>query len=952
MKKIILILLTSFLFAPAFAKSLYLTVRRDFSSKEEPQIEINYSRTEPILLRVLVPKDQKAFIASQIDLRRSWREPKSQFNPAYFLLQGQNNEELTTDWMRLGVDSEVRDGLRDKVGGAYEEGGKARLSPGVKKMISAPEGFTVFTEITINPEGEDKKDPFDVPGFNSYFGRESSLQTKIIKLPKLPNGFFVVQALQQNLEGQVVLVINDLIAQLQHSNGDLLYRVANREGQPVASANIEVRNLNGKWISKGATDENGEVQLKSGNDTELVSVVNSPLGTAIIDSEYYSTTAVFPDVYLYTDRPMYRSGNEVHFRGILRNLEKGVSLTGKEAKAVTVELQSLDGTTVQKSIQVKVTPFGTFSGKLSLDENVEGVFRVVAAVSKVSHSGEIRVKEYVKPLYFVDVKSEKETLKAGDLLKGELKAERYAGGAPAIVKASAELYRVRMSAPQWAEDAGMGEIGSTVTYGFSQDQEGSSMLPVLIGSIESIEFSNEGKAEFELQLPAEIPGPKNYDYKFILKFTFVDADNNIVTASKTYFDLAAEVVAQAKFNRVVAAKSADAQLVVRSVSASGIVMPVVPGQVEFILIDGKGTRTLIEKKSFKTNAKGVLQAAIPTSLEGKSGELIAVVTLFDAKKNKAVTEASVILAGADKGSAVIPLSEARILSNQFVLSANDKARMFLMLPPGWGEKGSNRGKLYLTIAGSKVYSRKIIPVDGLSTWIEEALLPEFGTAVYLVLSYPHSKEGWIERRSTFRIVDTSKSLKVTIKPDFEMASPGGKQGLTILVKDAAGKPVKAEVSISVVDRSVLDLQPEIRPSLLDFFYPQTKLNLMTFLSSQFQSYGYGEEIARLFQANFKMAAAKTQSKVLDQEDTAYWNGSVVTDEKGTGKIRFELPGNQTIWRVTSVAVDNLGRFGEGTKEFKSQSPVSLLLGYPSFIRKNDKSQVLKRKNLHRPEYKR
>lgn len=939
MKKIILILLSLFLFAPAFAKSLYLTVRRDFSPKEEPQIEINYSRTEPISLRVLVPKDQKAFISSQIDLRRSWREPKSQFNPAYFLLQGQNEEELTTDWMRLGVDSTVRKDLQDKAGGAYEEGGKARLAPGVKKIITAPEGFTIFSEITIQPESEDKKDPFDVPGFNSYFRQEGSLQTKIVKLPNLPNGFFVVQALQQNLEGQVVLVINDLMAQMQHSNGDLLYRVANRDGQPVTDANIEVRNLNGNWISKGVTDANGEVQLKVGNDTELISVVTSQWGTAIIDSEYYSTTAVFPDVYLYTDRPMYRSGNQVHFRGILRNLEKGVSQTAKEAKTVTVALQSLDGTMIQKSIQVKVTPFGTFSGKLSLDEGIEGVFRVVSTISKVSHSGEFRVKEYVKPLYFVEVKSENETLKAGDHLKGELKAERYAGGVPSIVKASAELYRVRMSAPQWAEDAGMGETGSSVTYGFSLDQEGSSMLPVLIGSIDSIEFSDDGTAEFAMQLPTEIPGPENYDYKFILKFTFVDADNNIVTTSKTYFDLAAEVVAQAKFNRVVAAKSLDAQLIVRSVSASGLAMANIQGQVEFTLIDGNGSRTSIEKQAFKTNAKGVLQVAIPASLEGKSGELVAEVTLFDAKKNKAVTEASVILAGSKAGSAVIPLAEARILSNQFVLRANDKARMFLMLPPGWGENGTNRGKLYLTIAGTKIYSRKIIPVDGLSTWIEEALLPEYGTAVYLILSYPHSKEGWVERRSTFRIVDASKSLKVTVKPEFEMASPGGKQGLTILVKDAAGKPVKAEVSISVVDRSVLDLQPEIRPSLLDFFYPQTKLNLMTFLSSQFQAYGYGEEIARLFQANFKMAAAKTQSKALDQEDTAYWSGLVVTDEKGSAKVRFELPGNQTIWRVTSVAVDNSGRFGEGTKEFKSQSQVSLLLGYPSFIRQNDKSQV-------------
>ncbi|HWU41924.1 MAG TPA: MG2 domain-containing protein, partial [Bdellovibrio sp.] len=679
--------------------------------------------------------------------------------------------------------------------------------------------------------------------------------------------------------------------------------------------------------------------LKNISDTELISLVSGKAGTAIIDSEYYATTAVFPDLYLYTDRPMYKSGEKVHFRGILRNLQDGVSKTKSDVKNVTVELQKIDGSVVKKSIQAKVSEFGTFTGTLMLEDGEEGVFRVVASVSKQNHSGEFRVKEYVKPLYFVNVITDQETLKAGDTLKGKLKAERYAGGAPVINKATAELYRVRMETPQWADDAGMGETGSEVTYGYENNKGAQGMLPVLVTSLESIDFDEAGNANFEIKVPDKIAGEKNYNYQFILKFTFVDADENIVGTSKTFYDLAADVVVQAQFNKVVVQKANEASLNVRSVSPSGKVLAKIKGEVEYVLENAKGEHSSVGKTNFQTDDHGKSVLKLPEGLNGKSGDLVAKVKLWDAKKNENLTESSVILAGERSGESVVALSEPRILTNEFILTAKGKARMFMLLPSGWGEKGQNKGNLYVTIAGDKIFSRRIIPVNGLSTWIEEEMKPEYGTGIYLIVSYPDSKQGWIERRSHFRIIDLSKGLKISLKPDNAVVPPGGQQSVVIQVKDQDDKPVKAEVSLTVVDRSVLDMQPEIRPALLDFFYPEVKLNLMTFLSSQFQGYGYGEEIAHLFKANFQMAAVKSQSKVLDQQDTAFWKGDVVTDEKGQAKLQFTMPGNQTIWRMTSVAVDNHGRFGEGQKEFKAQSPVSLLLGYPHFIRKSDKAKI-------------
>lgn len=938
MRNLIVIAITLFTVL-AHSKSFYMTVRRDYSSKEDAEVEVNYLSTSSLTVRVLKPKDQNAFIASQVDLRRAWREPKSLFNPIHFMVNGEEEANLSTDWLRNGVAADVRKALTPNVGGAYKDPGSYKFFPGPEKVIALPAGFDLVKEISVEPEDADKNRPFDVPGFNYYFVGRSELKTKTIKLPKLNPGFYVVQFVQGRVEGQVVVVVNELLAQMQQSSDQVIYRVANRQGTPVSGASVEVRNLAGKWISKGKTDDKGEYIAKGLKDTDLITVVKSAKGgTAIVDSEFFSTTSTFADLYLFTDRPMYKAADTVKFRGILRKFEKGLSNTpGKKPKTVKVELQNLDGSSVGKSVSVPVGEFGTFNGTLKLDTE-EGVYRVTAKVaSEGDHSGEIRVKEYVKPLFFVTITTKRETLKAGDTLEAKLKAERYAGGAPKIVEVNAALYRVRMAAPQWVDDAGMGETGSATTYGGDDSEKGKgSMQPQYIANIEKIEFNDAGEAEFKFKVPEIKDEKTNYDYQYQLLFTFVDADSNTVNTSKNLLDLNSEVVTQVRFNKTVIKNADEAKLEVHTVTPSGKPFGNSKGQVEFSILTADGKTSKLETKEVTSDGNGIARVALPSTLS--VGELTAKATFADSAKQTSTMDASVLVAGKEDGAAILNVPEAQLYSNQYTVTPAEKATLFVLLPKAWGENGENAGTVFITLAGDKIHSRRSLAIKGNSFWIEEPIKPEYGTGLHVILSYAGNK-GWTERRSSFRIVDAGKSLKVAAKAQFEMTAPGGKQSLDIKVTDSDGKPMKAEVSISVVDKSVLDLQPEIRPRLMDFFYPLSKLNLMTFYSTQFQGYGYGEEIARLFGANYNLAAAKSQSKALDQADTAYWKADIVTDANGNAKVDFNLPGNQTIWRVTSIAVDNSGRFGESTSEFKAQMPVTLLLGYAPFLRKGDKSQV-------------
>ncbi len=926
--------------APLAAKDMMITVRRDFGASETPEIELHYTRSAPFTVRVYRPKDMKEFVTSQADLRRAWRQPAVEWNSARFLFSGLNKTRLDLDWLRAGADFELRKRLRDDFGGGTWSPSPTRLSEGPAKIVAGPAAFDLLSEFSFEPDAGDAKQPFDVPGFDWWFSREGRFRQKIVSLPKLAPGFYLVQVLQGDLEGQVVLAVNDLSAVLQQTDGAALVKVARRNGRPAAGVTVDVRNLQGAWVAAGKTDADGVLELSNVKDSELLAVLREKDSTAIVDTEFFPTTAVFPDVYLYTDRPLYKKGAKVRFRGVLREPGTGVSRLFTEwagkPEVARVSILDLAGTTVVKEVAAPLTAFGTFSGELVLDgEDLNGVYRVTAKVAGAAHAGEFRVREYVKPLFFFKVDAAQETLRAGETLTAKVTVERYAGGVPPGVKLSAQLVRVRSEAPQWVEDAGLGESGSTTTYGWDSAKENSVSVPFPVADVDDVAFDAQGRATVALKLPDRLPGPPNYDYSFVLRLFGKDPDGNVASFSKSFPDARSEVVALAKTSGVYASAEKPATLFVRAIYPSGKSYGKTKGNAVLTLTPYK-LPPVTREVAFTTKDDGRWEIPVPTDA---SGRLDILVTLEDRAGRSTTADATIVVAPQKPGAPITDVSEITVLQERDTYQHGETARALVLLPEGWGEDGSDHGRLYLTVAGRRIHEQRVQKVQGLSAWITQPIQPSFGTAAYVVLGYADPVRGWIERTMTLRIPPKDKALTVSVKPQAPFVKPGQRQALTLRVTDASGRPVEAEVSVAVVDKAVLALQPEFRPPLLAFFYPLERLNLMSFYSREFQSYGYGERLARLYRPNFWLAATKPDKKDQKEDDTAYWNAHVVTDADGRATVSFRLPANQTTWNVSAVAADTRGRFGEGGSSFGTNAPVTLSVAAPPFLRRGDSLQV-------------
>ena len=79
-------------------------------------------------------------------------------------------------------------------------------------------------------------------------------------------------------------------------------------------------------------------------------------------------------------------------------------------------------------------------------------------------------------------------------------------------------------------------------------------------------------------------------------------------------------------------------------------------------------------------------------------------------------------------------------------------------------------------------------------------------------------------------------------------------------------------------------------------------------------------------------------------DTAFWSGSVMTDENGVAEVEFAMPENLTGWKAKVWAMGHGTRVGEGTAEVVTRKNLILRLQAPRFFVETD--EVVLSANVH------
>ena len=938
--------------AVAWAKPVYLTVSRTFGTAEKPVVEVAFERQGPVELRVLKPDALDAFLQKQADVRRAYLQPESKVNPGHYLARGLNAARTPGTFLERALGEEFRRDLAGALPSRADQppgGGRVvTLAEGPEKLVGLPPGTSLISTRWLNLDLGGAGRDFTVPGFDA-FGATSGWEERRVELEPLPAGVYLVQLVQGRVEGQVILVVTDLKVQVKQTDGEVLVRVAGKDLAPLAGAEVLVRGAGGAGPT-GRTDARGEVRLAT-RDPRLLVRVAAGGDTAVVDTDFHSTLAASPDVFVYSDRPIYRPGDAIRFRGIVRQPDGILSrLFAPRSREVTVAMvaRAGDSGTVEVKTRAKVDEFGSFEGTLQLPEPLgTGVVRLVATLDGASHGAEARVDEYVKPTFYAEVLGETETVRPGEKLKAKLRARRFAGGAPVGTRYELFLYRSLVDAPAWGDDAGLGGQGSSVTYGSQSTTEGALSVPArLYSSMDQRQqqygadpwasaplLDASGEADLEVEVPALAPGDDRFPWRYSLSVRLRDDQGTFANATRSYYLAPSEVVGIVQPGVVVTLEGTPAPLAVRATTLSGAPYGGATGTVEFLLRKAGGQETPAGKQDFTAGPDGVWRGQMPAP---GAGTVVARVTLKDRQGHPWTGEGTLLVASS-KGEEAVRVPSLQLTSRAAPLAPGDEAELVALLPAGWGPGGQDAGKVWITLSGTALFETRLVDVKGLSLVHRVAAERRYGSAVYASVAYPTAAGRWVERTAAFRIVPPERVLTVAVTPERKEAEPLGSQTVSVRVTDHRGQGVRAQLSVGVVDKAIYSLQGELRPRVLDFFYPLVRDDVSTFTSADFQGYGYGELLARAFNRPGQAFAAVKPPVKTREVDTAYWNPAVTTDEDGRAQVTFPLPRNQTLWTVTAVAADAAGRFGEGTGEFAARGGTLLMASVPQFLREGDRA---------------
>src|SRR5262249_52712383 len=125
-------------------------------------------------------------------------------------------------------------------------------------------------------------------------------------------------------------------------------------------------------------------------------------------------------------------------------------------------------------------------GQFDLDpQRPPGLYRLIAEIDGKPYGGEFRVRDYVKPTFYLELVDRDPTIRPGEPFHLRFRAKRYSGGVPPSVRWEVFVYRKVPDAPQFVLDAGGGLEAGNDYFGVVRSSTALSEPKRLYSSVEA-----------------------------------------------------------------------------------------------------------------------------------------------------------------------------------------------------------------------------------------------------------------------------------------------------------------------------------------------------------------------------------------------------------------------------------------------------------------------------------
>lgn len=757
-----------------------------------------------------------------------------------------------------------------------------------------------------------------------------------------------------------------------------------RTGLLVAEAEVEIRDDANTVRWRGKTDKEGKVQTpgwkqlgitskdqwtkpqqwvfaKRGKDQAFLS---SEWGTGIdpyrfgIEYDWNPEPQIIQG-YIFTERGIYRAGEKVYIKGIIRKREKG-QWKLPSAKEIECEVQDPFQKVIHKN-KISLDSFGSFSLDLETNEEASlGYYQILAKVPPETEAekvtdiyGTFQVEAFRPAEFEVHLRTPKESFVFGEDYKAQIRGNYLFGGTMAGQKAS---WHLRFNKTSFSPPGQKGYIfGNELDWGEWEEREESRLITSGEGALDA-----EGKLEIKIPLVPEkekdsvlatleatVQSPSRRSISSRIQTVIHRGEFYIGLRPNTYFvkkgdPLAISLVAVTPQGASLPEKKISVKLLKRewrSVRKAGV-----GGRFKWIT---EKEDTEIEGKQVQTKNEPVEVSFMPE----KSGLYFIQAEGQDGRKNTITTTTSIYVTGKD----YVPWERRDDDTVELVPDSNqylpgDKAKILIKSP-------YERAKALITVEREYVLESQVFEIVGSSNQIEIPILSDYIPNIYVSVllvqgrtssasanenedvGKPSFKIGYAE----LKVNPSEKRLKIEISTDKKDYKPKEKVSLRLKVQDQKNSGHRASISVAVADVGVLNLIGYQTPNPFDQFYGPKPLSVQT-SETRLQVVGQrefgekGEEVGggageKMMAPGMTLAEVELRG---DFKSTAYWNPSLLTDEKGEASLSFILPDNLTTFRIMAMAQTEDSEFGQAESTFKVTKPLLLQAALPRFARVGDK----------------
>jgi alpha-2-macroglobulin len=760
-----------------------------------------------------------------------------------------------------------------------------------------------------------------------------------------------------------------------------------QSGLPVPNANVDFyMGDEVTLVGSATTDENGLARLDLRTEADL------PPSIAAADSLYQSVFAVVQDqsnfsigfidwdsginpwdfnqsaeyyvqnitAYLYTDRSLYRPGQPVYYRGVLRDRDDMTYTPSERFNEVRVQVYDAESQIVHESV-VSLTEFGTFSGSFDIDAGAPlGYYTLNVLPAEIDETTNwqftrgFTVAQYRVPEFQVQLEAQAPEVVQGDTINVEVESSFFFGGAVS----NAQVNWTVFSNSYFFNYRGQGR------YDFLDQNEDEGYF-IDDGSYNDLIAEGSGvtdaQGRFTITLPADL-GEVNQSQTFTIEAVVTDESDQAIAGRAEVTVHQGQFYIGASPEEYIGIAGEVQQINLTSVNWDSSARPNTDLSVRVVERRWSSTQTVEPDTGrtvweYEVEELPVTEGVVRTDADGRAifeftpevgGVYKIYATSRDERGNQITTSTFLWVAGTD----YVPWRQQN--SNRIDLKIDrdsyqvgDTAEI-LIASPFQGETTA-----LITVERGHILQTEVLRLNTNSAVYRLPITPDMAPNAYVTVTLVKGVDetnpvaafrmGMIQ----FGVNAERLQLNIDVQSDKPQAGPGEEVTYTVRVTDYQGEPVRAEVGLGLTDLAVLSLLPDTSTPIMQHFYSQVGISVRTSSSLVISVDQQTQEILNTIKGG---GGGGPEGGIFEVRqrfiDTPLWSPNVVTDENGEAQVTVTLPDNLTTWRLDARAVTNaageLGTtlVGQTTSDLISTKPLLIRPVTPRFFVVGDKSTLV------------